>query len=77
MTSRVPLDVLTIGDGGDLADPEGQFRSTYGVEDGGAVLVRPDGYVAWRSRDRVADPTEALHAALASMLGTRDSRQED
>jgi putative polyketide hydroxylase len=69
MASRVPLDVLTIGAGGDLADPEGQWRATYGVEEGGAVLVRPDGYVAWRSRERVADPVGALRAALASILG--------
>ena len=69
MTSRVPLDVLTIGAGGDLADPEGQWLATYGVAEGGAALVRPDGYVAWRCRAPVADPAGVLHTALASMLG--------
>ena len=28
----------------------------YGIEDGGAVLVRPDGHVGWRSATLTADP---------------------
>lgn len=32
---------------GDLHD-QGHFGRIYGVEGTGAVLVRPDGYVAWR-----------------------------
>ncbi|NRQ40871.1 FAD-binding protein, partial [Nonomuraea sp. NN258] len=33
----------------ELKDVEGRWRERYGVRGGGAVLVRPDGYVAWRS----------------------------
>lgn len=32
-----------------LGDPEGSFPSVAGVEPDGAVLVRPDGFVCWRS----------------------------
>src|SRR5207248_8909184 len=32
-----------------------RLRADYGLADGGAVLVRPDGYVAWRC-DRTAEP---------------------
>jgi putative polyketide hydroxylase len=32
-----------------LADNVDQFLGLYGIEADGAVLVRPDGYVAWRS----------------------------
>jgi 2-polyprenyl-6-methoxyphenol hydroxylase-like FAD-dependent oxidoreductase len=48
-----------------VIDADG-FASTYGLEAGGAVLVRPDGVVAWRSRGP-AD-REELSAALATAL---------
>jgi 2-polyprenyl-6-methoxyphenol hydroxylase-like FAD-dependent oxidoreductase len=69
MPSGAPLDVLTIGDGGDLADPDGQWLATYGLEEGGAALVRPDGYVAWRAASPVNDPASTLRATLRSVLG--------
>jgi hypothetical protein len=40
------------------------FRSAFGLHDGGATLVRPDGYIAWRSPDLPADPAGALTSAL-------------
>jgi putative polyketide hydroxylase len=33
------------------------------------VLVRPDGYVAWRSRSGAPQPLEALRTALDGLLG--------
>ena len=42
------------------------FTDAYGIANGGATLVRPDGIVAWRSPDRV-DPAE-LDTALAAIL---------
>ncbi|WP_437335470.1 FAD-dependent monooxygenase [Sorangium sp. So ce394] len=46
---------------------EGAFRKTFGIGAGGASLVRPDGYVAWRSVDLPADPRGALADALAQV----------
>jgi hypothetical protein len=63
-----PLDVLTIGEGADLADPDRARHTAYGVDEGGAVLVRPDGYVAWRAASAVKTPRAALHAAVASIV---------
>ncbi|HWO64816.1 MAG TPA: FAD-dependent oxidoreductase [Umezawaea sp.] len=40
------------------------FREAYGLRDGGATLVRPDGHIAWRSRDLPADPAAVLTSAL-------------
>jgi NADPH-dependent dioxygenase len=53
----------TAGDGSGLADPDGRLRAALGLEPGGWVLVRPDGYVAARGArfDR-----EALNRALAT-----------
>ena len=39
------------------------------VSESGAVLVRPDGHVAWRSADLADDPTGALGAAMNQLLG--------
>ena len=52
------------------------FAAAYGLAPGGAVLVRPDGVVAWRSAAAPADltaATEALGSALALATG-RGSR---
>jgi hypothetical protein len=62
----VPLECWTIGEGRDYEDEPGDWRAQYGVDDDGAVLVRPDGHVAWRST-RLA-PQEALSSALSQVL---------
>jgi hypothetical protein len=58
--------------GTDVVDVEGRFTSSYGVTPEGAVLVRPDGFIAWRSPDGVADPDATLRSVLGRILG-RDS----
>lgn len=64
-----PLVAHTIGEGCDLDDPDGNWQAAYGVDAGGAVLVRPDGHVAWRSRSAAPDPVQALQAALDRVFG--------
>jgi 2-polyprenyl-6-methoxyphenol hydroxylase-like FAD-dependent oxidoreductase len=54
---------------GELSDPDGNFLELYGLDADGAVLVRPDGYVAWRSRSSATNPQAALRAAVDSLLG--------
>lgn len=41
----------------------------YGIGEMGAVLVRPDGHVAWRQSAAVSNPSRALGNALESVLG--------
>ncbi|EPD57786.1 hypothetical protein HMPREF1211_06124 [Streptomyces sp. HGB0020] len=50
--------------------PGTSFEALYGVEATGAVLVRPDGHVAMRSRTLPAEPAGQLGAALAQILRT-------
>ena len=64
-----PLQAFTVGENGDLGDPDGNWHGAYGVEPDGAVLVRPDGHVAWRSRSSVAKPVEVLRMTLDGLLG--------
>ena len=48
---------------------EAQWPDLYGVASDGAVLVRPDGHVAWRSVTMSADPSSDVHAALITGTG--------
>ena len=64
-----PLIGFTIGKEGDLIDPDGKWHQAYGVETDGAVLVRPDGYVAWRKRSGISEPREVLRAVFDDLLG--------
>ncbi|WP_433172850.1 FAD-dependent monooxygenase [Actinoallomurus sp. CA-150999] len=54
--------------GADLQDVEGRWQERYGVRPGGAVLLRPDGYIAWRSADAVAEPKAVLDGVLRRVL---------
>jgi 2-polyprenyl-6-methoxyphenol hydroxylase-like FAD-dependent oxidoreductase len=54
--------------GNDIQDPEAAFAQAYGLSDDGALLVRPDGFVAWRAKSMVSDPEKALGRALDAVL---------
>ncbi|MFC5832388.1 FAD-dependent monooxygenase [Nonomuraea insulae] len=62
----VRLTRLLVDD--ELMDVEGRFADRYGVRGGGAVLVRPDGYVAWRSPDADPDPVGTLEQVMRRIL---------
>jgi putative polyketide hydroxylase len=68
----VPLDAYLVG-GGELRDPSGAFAAAYGISLAGAVLVRPDGFVAWR----VHDATGASDAIVGEVLDALLLRQGD
>jgi 2-polyprenyl-6-methoxyphenol hydroxylase-like FAD-dependent oxidoreductase len=63
----VPLDVLRVAEDGDVVDVEGRFAKEFGIEPSGAVLIRPDGSVAWRATDG-SGPRAAVGDALARAL---------
>ena len=65
---RPELASYVIGSG-EIADPDAAWRAAYGVEADGAVLVRPDGYVCWRSATGAATPADMLAAAFDRVLG--------
>lgn len=64
---------LRVAKNGDLIDRNNQFLQSFGIYSGGAVLVRPDGHVAFRSTDIVGDPRSVLEAALRTSIGLKDS----
>jgi hypothetical protein len=46
--------------------------AAYGIGPDGASLVRPDGFVGWRSRGAVPDPSAELSRALTRLLARSD-----
>lgn len=52
----------------DLVDTENKWQAKMGVSPDGAVLLRPDGFVAWRSRAVTADPVSTLVQVLSQVL---------
>jgi putative polyketide hydroxylase len=79
----VRLDAYAIGTGpgadltpGNVAGAGGEaeagaradWAGIHGTTAEGALLVRPDGFVAWRSTGAVPDPETALHEVLTKVL---------
>jgi 2-polyprenyl-6-methoxyphenol hydroxylase-like FAD-dependent oxidoreductase len=64
----IPLSAHTVGAGADIGDPDGGWMSAYDIAAHGAVLVRPDGHVAWRHRSRAADPRDEINSVLRAIL---------
>ncbi len=72
---HVPIKAYTIGSGAEIADPGNNWAVTYGIDQDGAVLIRPDGYVAWRSASAQEKPKEAIEMALKLVLSRQSALQ--
>lgn len=61
----VPIVSYIVGEPG--LDDHGTFAHAYGLTSDGAVLIRPDGHIGWRSRSAATQTAliEALHNILA------------
>ena len=71
----IALDCHLVGRGNEVSDPEGRWPAAYGIGSGGAVLVRPDGFVASRWSDgndaqaKLNEAVERLALGKASKKG--------
>ncbi|WP_189054468.1 FAD-dependent monooxygenase [Longimycelium tulufanense] len=63
----VPIARYRIGSEG-LQDRDGRFCDLYGLAPDGAVLIRPDGYVAWRSASTSTHASSELSDAIKTLL---------
>jgi len=69
LAATAPLDSVRIGHlSGDYLDRRSTWTRLRGHDGGGAVLVRPDRFVAWRALSASADPVRDLSAALDAVL---------
>lgn len=76
----VPLAGLQIGV--DILDEDDEFVVRTGIKRNGAILARPDGFIAWRSISAASDPFEELSEAVKralcrETLQTKTSRYSD
>jgi 2,4-dichlorophenol 6-monooxygenase len=65
----VPFRALRIGPVCDAHDPAGAWAAVREMEEGGVVVVRPDGHVGFRSMTPVDDAYATLSDATSIMLG--------
>ncbi len=61
--------IVAVQLGRDVADPTGTAARAYALADGAAVLVRPDGHIAWRTDAPSSLPLPDLAAAVHAALG--------
>jgi 2-polyprenyl-6-methoxyphenol hydroxylase-like FAD-dependent oxidoreductase len=68
----LPLTACQVG-GGELEDPGDEFPDGYGISPGGAVLVRPDGFVGWRAAGAAGASEERMRDVLTTLLCRGDA----
>jgi 2,4-dichlorophenol 6-monooxygenase len=66
----VTIDAVTVGGDSGAVDVDGQWAEDGEIGADGAVLVRPDQHVAWRTVTDVDDKKDALRAAFAAVLAS-------
>ena len=58
-----------------ICTPRGsEWRTRYGIQADGAVLVRPDGHIAWLKHEAGANPAAELSNVVHAILGRRQRR---
>ena len=71
---KVPLKAIRISPfAGDRLDLRFDWLHYRGISPTGAILVRPDRFVAWRSYEKSTDPRVTLENVLQQVLGTRQA----
>jgi 2,4-dichlorophenol 6-monooxygenase len=64
----IPITVTSIGNSAECADVDGRWAAVRQITDEGALLVRPDNHVAWRSMSGCENPADALGNAISYIL---------
>ncbi|MGA9885773.1 MAG: FAD-dependent monooxygenase [Candidatus Acidiferrales bacterium] len=65
--SSIDLDIYSVGSAG-LTGSSGEYEAAYGISPTGVVLIRPDGFVAWRAKTADGASTERFTSVLNSVL---------
>jgi 2,4-dichlorophenol 6-monooxygenase len=67
----VPISYFPIGLRQEYDDVFGDWSRIRGIDDDGCLLIRPDRFVAWRSKRGTTKSaaTSALRTAMAQVLG--------
>ena len=68
VASQLGLDLDVLRAGHDFDDPRDRWQRQAGIAREGALLVRPDGIVAWRAPGRAREPAQTLGDAIRRAL---------
>ncbi|HYT40014.1 MAG TPA: aromatic ring hydroxylase, partial [Acidimicrobiia bacterium] len=68
---KLGVDVVTarIGSAAEYGDVSGEWAASGGIGADGAVLVRPDNHVAWRSAGGAANGDQIMLQTFETILG--------
>lgn len=69
LAEKLSLPLVTARIGAEYAPADGTWDAVGGIGEEGALLVRPDNHVAWRSAGASDDPAAELGAVLGQLLG--------
>ncbi|BCC53987.1 FAD-dependent oxidoreductase [Bacillus cereus] len=67
-TLGINIKFYSVGLSGDFIAQEDIFRKLYGLGDEGAVLIRPDGFIGWRSEKEVVNLDTVLNEVMNHLL---------
>lgn len=67
-TLGIHIKFYSVGLRGDFIAQEDIFSKLYGIENGGAVLIRPDGFIGWRSEKEVVNLDVVLEEVMGNLL---------
>lgn len=65
----VAIETVVIGPGREITDLYYDWAKLREIDESGALLIRPDKHIAWRSQTLPDDPVGALKRALSTVLG--------
>jgi 2-polyprenyl-6-methoxyphenol hydroxylase-like FAD-dependent oxidoreductase len=65
--SKVGLDSFCVGHDG--LDDHGSLPAAFGIEPAGCAIVRPDGFVGWRSKNAEPPSSRRLSSVLSQLTG--------
>lgn len=70
-TLGITLKVFSIGPKQDYEDPYFRWSEVREIEESGCILVRPDGFVAWRSMFAIPEASARLLEILKAILSRK------
>ncbi|MEF7557164.1 FAD-dependent monooxygenase [Bacillus thuringiensis] len=67
-TLGINIKFYSVGLRGDFIAQEDIFSKLYGIENGGAVLIRPDAFIGWRLEKEVVNLDVVLEEVMGNLL---------
>ena len=79
IATRLGLDLAAyrIGPDAEVIDADGRVCALLGVQGSGALLIRPDGFIAWRASPSETEPEHLLERVIRQAAGIVTAQEND